>query len=35
MTIPTVDYRGYELPAYSQQEFPLHRDRYPKGPMQI
>ncbi len=32
MTIPTIEYRGYELRAYSQQEFPLHRDPYAKGP---
>jgi hypothetical protein len=32
MTIPTIEYRGYELRAYSHQEFPLHRDPYAKGP---
>jgi hypothetical protein len=32
MSIPTNEYRGYELRAYSQQEFPLHRDPYAKGP---
>lgn len=32
MIIPTIEYRGYELRAYSQQEFPLHRDPYAKGP---
>ena len=31
MTIPTIEYRGYELRAYSHQEFPLHRDPYAKG----
>jgi hypothetical protein len=35
MTIPTIEYRGYELRAYSQQEFPLHRDPYAKGPRQF
>lgn len=32
MTIPTIEYRGYELRAYSHQIFPLHRDPYAKGP---
>jgi hypothetical protein len=32
MTIPTIEYRGYELRAYSHPEFPLHRDPYAKGP---
>ncbi|WP_248324848.1 hypothetical protein [Caballeronia sp. Sq4a] len=32
MTIATIEYRGYELRAYSHQEFPLHRDPYAKGP---
>lgn len=31
MTIPTIEYRGYELRAYSHQEFPLHRDPYANG----
>lgn len=31
MTIPTIEYRGYELRAYSHQEFPLPRDPYAKG----
>ncbi|SAL83412.1 hypothetical protein AWB67_06398 [Caballeronia terrestris] len=31
MTIPTIEYRGYDLRAYSHQEFPLHRDPYAKG----
>lgn len=31
MTIPTIEYRGYELRAYSHQVFPLHRDPYAKG----
>ncbi|MFM0052884.1 hypothetical protein [Caballeronia grimmiae] len=31
MTIATIEYRGYELRAYSHQEFPLHRDPYAKG----
>jgi hypothetical protein len=35
MTIPTIEYRGYELRAYSHQEFPLHRDPYAKGPRQF
>lgn len=30
MTIPTIEYRGYELRAYSHREFPLHRDPMPK-----
>jgi hypothetical protein len=32
MIIPTIEYKGYELRAYSHQEFPLHRDPYAKGP---
>lgn len=32
MIIPTIEYKGYELRAYSRQEFPLHRDPYAKGP---
>jgi hypothetical protein len=35
MTIPTIEYRGYELRAYAHQEFPLHRDPYAKGPRQF
>ncbi|KXU83699.1 hypothetical protein CI15_24395 [Paraburkholderia monticola] len=35
MTIPTIEYRGHELRAYSHQEFPLHRDPYAKGPRQF
>ncbi|GGD91236.1 hypothetical protein [Caballeronia grimmiae] len=35
MTIPTIEYRGYELGAYSHQVFPLHRDPYAKGPRQF
>ncbi|MGF6575014.1 hypothetical protein ABH945_007143 [Paraburkholderia sp. GAS333] len=35
MTIPTIEYRGYELRAYSHQDFPLHRDPYAKGPRQF
>jgi hypothetical protein len=35
MTIPTTEYRGYELRAYSHQVFPLHRDPYAKGPRQF
>ena len=35
MIIPTIEYRGYELRAYSKQEFPLHRDPYAKGPRQF
>jgi hypothetical protein len=31
MTIATIEYRGYELRAYSHQAFPLHRDPYAKG----
>lgn len=31
MTIPTIEYRGYELRAYSHREFPLHRDPYATG----
>ena len=31
MTIAIIEYRGYELRAYSHQEFPLHRDPYAKG----
>jgi hypothetical protein len=32
MTIPTIEYSGYEPRADSHQEFPLHRDPYAKGP---
>jgi hypothetical protein len=32
MTIPTIEYKGYELRACSHQEFPLHRDPYAEGP---
>jgi hypothetical protein len=32
MTIPTIEYRGHELRAYSNQVFPLHGDPYAKGP---
>ncbi|WP_341312677.1 hypothetical protein WN982_14590 [Paraburkholderia sp. IMGN_8] len=35
MTIPTIEYRGYELRAYSHQVFPLHRAPYAKGPRQF
>ncbi|MGN8135207.1 hypothetical protein ACTJLC_10810 [Paraburkholderia sp. 22099] len=35
MTIPAIEYRGYELRAYSHQVFPLHRDPYAKGPRQF
>ena len=35
MTIPSIEYKGYELRAYSQQVFPLHRDPYAKGPRQF
>jgi hypothetical protein len=32
MTIPAIEYRGYELRAYFYQKFPSHRDLYAKGP---
>ncbi|MFM0480752.1 hypothetical protein PQQ81_09500 [Paraburkholderia strydomiana] len=35
MSIPTIEYRGYELRAYSHQVLPLHRDPYAKGPRQF
>ena len=35
MTISTIEYRGYELRAYSHQEFPLHRDPYASGPREF
>ncbi|MFM0525467.1 hypothetical protein PQR11_10810 [Paraburkholderia strydomiana] len=35
MTIPTIEYKEYELRAYSHQIFPLHRDPYAKGPRQF
>lgn len=35
MTIPTIEYRGHTLHAYSQQVFPLHRDPYAKGAKQF
>jgi hypothetical protein len=31
MAIPIVEYRGYELRAYSQQIFPPHGDPFAKG----
>ena len=30
MTIPTIEYSGYELRSYSHQEYPLHVTRMPK-----
>jgi hypothetical protein len=30
MIVPTIDCKGYELRAYSRQEFPLHREPYAK-----
>ncbi|MGF6604508.1 hypothetical protein P3T23_009264 [Paraburkholderia sp. GAS448] len=30
--IPTIEYKGYVLSAYSTQVFPPHRDPYAKGP---
>jgi hypothetical protein len=35
MTIPTIEYRGYELRAYSHPVFPLHGDPYAKGSRQF
>ncbi len=35
MIIPTIEYRGHELRAYSHQEFPPHGDPYAKGPRQF
>jgi hypothetical protein len=35
MTIPTIEYQGHELRAYSHQVFPPHRDPYAKGPRQF
>jgi hypothetical protein len=32
MSIPIIEYKGYELRAYSKQVFPPHRDPYAKGP---
>lgn len=32
MTIPTIEYKGHELRAYSQQMLPLYRDPYAPGP---
>lgn len=32
MTIPTIEYRGYVLRAYSQKLFPTHHDPYAGGP---
>jgi hypothetical protein len=32
MTIPTIEYRGYVLRAYSQKIFPTHHDPYADGP---
>jgi hypothetical protein len=35
MTIPTMQYRGHELRAYSNQIYPLYRDPYAGGPKQF
>ena len=35
MAIPTIEYKGYEMRAYSHQIFPPHRDPYAKGPRQF
>lgn len=35
MTIPTIEYKGHEMRAYSHQLFPPHRDPYAKGPRQF
>ncbi len=35
MTISSIAHRGYELRAYSHQEFLLHRDPYDKGSWQF
>lgn len=32
MTIPTIEYRGYVLRAYSQKVFPTYHDPYAGGP---
>jgi hypothetical protein len=32
MTIPTIEYRGYVLRAYSQKLFPTYHDPYAGGP---
>lgn len=32
MTIPTIEYRGYVLRAYSQKLFPTYHDPYASGP---
>jgi len=34
MSIPTLEYKGYELRAYAQQTLPLYRDPYAPGPRQ-
>jgi hypothetical protein len=34
MTIPTSEYRGYELHAYSQKIFPTYHNPYANGPKQ-
>ncbi|MFC7514732.1 hypothetical protein ACFQUU_06940 [Herbaspirillum sp. GCM10030257] len=35
MTIPTMQYRGHELRAYSTQVYPLYRDPYAGGTKQF
>src|ERR1700737_4078723 len=35
MSIPSIEYRGYELRAYAHREFPLHRHPYAKSPRQF
>ncbi|SNS65156.1 hypothetical protein SAMN06265795_104287 [Noviherbaspirillum humi] len=32
MTIPTLEYRGFLLSAYSQKLYPTHNDPYASGP---
>lgn len=32
MTIPTIEYKGYELHAYTQKVFPTYHDPYANGP---
>jgi hypothetical protein len=34
MTIPTSEYKGYELRAYSQKVFPTYHNPYTNGPKQ-
>lgn len=35
MSIPTTEYKGFKLSAYSHKIFPTYRDPYANGPKQF